>query len=64
MLSIKDLLFKERPVRKFVDWYVGLYIIDEVVSINVIKLKLLTLIRIHPIVNVSWVVKYREQVEE
>ena len=25
MLSIKDLVFKKRPARKLVDWYVGLY---------------------------------------
>ena len=35
MLSMKDLVFKERPVRKLVDWYVGLYIIEEVVFVIV-----------------------------
>jgi len=25
MLSIKDLVFKKRPARKLVDWYIGLY---------------------------------------
>ena len=38
MLSIKDLVFKEQLVRKLIDQYVGLYIIDEVISINVVKL--------------------------
>jgi len=38
MLSTKDLVFKERPVRKLVDQYVGPYIIEEVVSTNAIKL--------------------------
>jgi len=38
MLSIKDLVFKERPVRKLVEQYVGLYEIEEVVFTNVIKL--------------------------
>jgi len=38
MLSMKDLMFKERPVKKLVDWYISLYIIDEVVSTNVVKL--------------------------
>ena len=38
MLSIKDLIFKERLVKKLVDQYIGLYIINEIVSTNVIKL--------------------------
>ena len=63
MLSMKDLVFKERLARKLVDWYIGSYIIDKIVSTNVIKLQLLTLIRIHWVINVSWVVQCREQVE-
>jgi len=63
MLSIKDLVFKERPVKKLVDWYVGLYIINKVVFINVIKLQLPTSMRIHLVVNVSQVIRYREQVQ-
>ena len=63
MLSTKDLMFKEQLVRTLVDWSIGPYIIDEVVSTNAIKLWLLTLMRIHLVVNVSWVVWYREQVE-
>jgi len=31
MLSTKDLVFKERPVRKLVERYVGLYEIEKVV---------------------------------
>ena len=38
MLSIKDLIFKERLARKLVDCYVRLYIIDKVVSTNTVKL--------------------------
>ena len=38
MLSIKDLVFKERPVKKLVNQYVGPYIIDEVFSTNAVKL--------------------------
>jgi len=56
MLSIKDLVFKERLVCKLVKRYVGLYKIEEVVSSNVVKLQLLSLMRIHPVVNVSRVV--------
>ena len=56
MLNMKDLVFKERPVRKLVDQYVGLYTIEEVVSTNVVKLRLPTLMRIYPVVNVSQIV--------
>jgi len=38
MLSTKDLVFKERPMRKLVERYVGPYEIKEVVSTNVVKL--------------------------
>ena len=53
MLSTKDLVFKKQLAKKLVDWYIGLYIIDKVVSINAIKLQLPTSIRIHLVVNVS-----------
>ena len=42
----------------------GLYEIEEVVLTNVVKLQLLSLIRIHLVVNISWIVQYREQVKE
>ena len=64
MLSMKDLFFKERLARKLVNWYVGPYIIDEIVSTNAIKLQLPTSMRIYLVVNISQVVRYREQVEE
>jgi len=38
MLSMKNLVFKERLARKLVDCYVGPYIIDKVVSTNTVKL--------------------------
>ena len=58
------MVFKERPVRKLMERYVGLYTIEEVVSLNVVKLQLSTLIRIYPVVNVSQIVWYKEQVKE
>ena len=63
LLSTKDLVFKERLVRKLVDQYVGLYTIEEVVSTNVVKLQLLTSMRIYLVVNISQIVRYEEQVE-
>jgi len=56
MLSTKDLVFKERLVHKLVERYVGLYEVEEVVSSNVIKLRLPSSMRIHPVVNISWIV--------
>jgi len=38
MLSTKDLVFKKRLVRKLVDQYISLYIIDEIIFTNVVKL--------------------------
>ena len=62
LLSTKDLVFKERPMKKLTERYVGPYVIEEVVSSNAIKLKLPSSMRIHLVVNVSWIVRYREQV--
>ena len=42
----------------------GPYIIEEVVLSNVVKLRLPSSIRIHPVVNVSQIVRYKEQVKE
>ena len=56
ILSMKDLMFKKRLVKKLVDWYIGSYIIKEVISTNTAKLWLSILIRIYLIVNISWVV--------
>ena len=63
MLSTKDLVFKERLVHKLVERYVGPYEVEEVVSSNVVKLRLPSSMRIHPVINVSQVVQYREQVK-
>ena len=53
MLSMKDLVFKERLVKTLIERYVGPYEVEEVVSKNAVKLKLPATIRIHPVVNIS-----------
>jgi len=63
LLSTKDLVFKERPSRKLTERYVGPYAIEEVVSSNAVKLRLPSSMRIHPVVNVSRIVRYKEQVK-
>ena len=62
ILSTKDLVFKKRLAKKLIEKYIGPYEIEEVVSKNVVKLKLPALMRIHLVVNVSRVVRYKEPV--
>jgi len=45
-----------------IERYVGPYEIEEVVLKNVVKSKLLILMRIHLVVNVSRIVRYKELV--
>ena len=47
LLSTKDLMFKERLVQKLTERYVGPYVIEEIVSTNVVKLQLPSSMRIH-----------------
>jgi len=60
LLSIKDLVFKERPVQKLMERYIGPYVIEEVVLSNAVKLQVPSSMRIHPVVNVSQIVRYKE----
>ena len=62
-MSTKDLVFKERPSKKLTERYIGPYAIEKVVSSNAVKLRLPSLMRIHPVVNISWIVRYKEQMK-
>jgi len=53
MLSTKNLVFKKRPVKKLIKRYVRLYVVEKVVSKNIVKLKLLVSMRIYLVVNIS-----------
>ena len=64
LLSTKDLVFKERPSKKLMERYVGPYAIEEVVLSNAVKLQLPSSMRIHSVVNISQIVKYKEQIKE
>jgi len=64
ILSTKDLVFRERSIKKLTEKYVESYVIEEVVSKNAVKLKLPASMRIHPVVNMSRVVRYREPGKE
>ena len=63
MLSTKDLVFKKRLVKKLMERYVGPYRIEEIVLKNMVKLKLPASMRIHPVVNISRIVRYRKPVK-
>ena len=43
--------------------YIGPYMVEEVVSTNAVKLQLPSSMRIYPVVNVSRIVWYKEQVK-
>ena len=62
-MSTKNLVFKERPSKKLMERYVRLYAIEEVVSSNMVKLQLPSSMRIHPVVNISRIVRYKKQMK-
>jgi len=63
ILSTKNLVFKKKPVKKLTKRFMKPYVVEEVISKNVVKLKLLASMKIHPVVNVSRIVKYRKLVK-
>ena len=64
ILSTKNLVFKEKPVKKLTERFMEPYVVKEMISKNVVKLKLLASMRIYLVVNVSRIVRYRELVKE
>ena len=60
MLSTRNLVFKEKLVKKLTERYVKSFVVEEVILKNIVKLKLLVSMRIYPVVNVSRIIKYRE----
>ena len=65
LISTKDFLMKliKRVMKKLTEKFIGLYVVRKIVSENVVELELLAVLRIHPVVNVRRIVKYKEQVE-
>jgi len=66
LLSTKDLKYqiKRRQSEKLTKYFVGSYQVKGIVSTNVIELDLPSTVRIHPVVNVSRVWRYKDQVED
>jgi len=63
-ISIKNLVCKEKLVKKLTQKYMRSYVVEKIVSRNTMKLTLLASVRIHPVVNVSRVVRYKEPVKK
>ena len=65
MLSTKDLKYQMvgRRMEKLIERFVGPYKVKKIVSANVVELELPSTIRIHPVVNVSRICRYIEQVK-
>jgi len=66
LISIKDFLMElmKRAMKKLTEKFIGPYVVKKIVSENAVELELPVSLRIHPVVNVRRIVKYREQVEE
>jgi len=65
LISTKDFSMElmKRATKKLMENFIGPYVVRKIVSENTIELELLALLRIHLVVNVRRIVKYREQVE-
>ena len=65
LISTKDFLMElmKRATKKLMEKFIGSYGVRKIMSENIVELELLVSLRIHPVVNVRRIVKYREQVE-
>jgi len=50
--------------KKFTEHFVGPYKVKAIIFSNAIELELPSMVRIHPVVNISRVWRYKSQVEE
>ena len=64
LLGTKDLKWQmeERQTEKLMERFMGPYKVKRIVLANTVELELLKTVRIHPVVNVSRIQKYRDQV--
>jgi len=60
MLSTKNLKYQivDRGMKKLIEKFVGPYKIKKVILLNTVELELPSIVKIHPVVNVSRVQKY------
>ena len=65
LISTKDFLMElmKRATKKLTEKFIGLYVVRKIMLENAVELELLVLLRIHPVVNIKRIVKYKEQVK-
>ena len=65
LISTKDFSMElmKRAMKKLMEKFIGPYIVKKIVSENAIELELPALLKIHLVINMRRIVKYREQVE-
>jgi len=65
LISTKDFSAElmKRAMKKLTEKFIGPYVVRKIVSENAVELELPASLRIHLVVNVRRIVKYREQVE-
>ena len=65
LISTKDfsMELRKRVTKKLTEKFIGPYVVKKIVSENTVELELLAVTRIHRVVNVRRIVKYREQIE-
>ena len=61
LLSTKDLKYQMigRHTEKFTEHFIGPYRVKAIISSNAIELELPSMVKIHPVVNISRVQKYK-----
>ena len=62
LISTKDFLMElmKRATKKLTEKFIGPYMVRKIMLENAVELELLASLRIHPVVNVRRIVKYRE----
>jgi len=62
LISTKDFSMEliKRMIKKLTEKFIGLYVVRKIVSENTVELELPASLRIHPVVNVRRIVKYRK----
>ena len=65
LLNMKGLMWQigNREIKKLIEKFVRSYKIKKIILENVVELELLVLIKIYPVVNMSKIALYQEQIE-
>jgi len=65
LISTKDFSMElmKRVTKKLMEKFIGPYVVKKIVSENAVELELPASLRIHLVVNVRRIVKYKEQIE-